>query len=348
MAIELGKTEAEKIMFAVDEAWLNKGKEEILEPDLPIIDPHHHLWDRGSRYLFDELMADLNTGHNIRATGYLQCDTMYNAGVDELMQPVGETEYVNGVAAMGASGMYGPAKVCAAIVSYADLKVGKRVEPVLEAHVRVSSRMRGIRHCAVWDADKTIKSTPMEFPKSLLLDPTFREGVKLLKKYGLLYETLLYHTQLSELTDLARAFPDTTMVLDHVGIPLAIGVYAGKAKEVTAVWRKNLEDLAKCPNVYVKLGGMGMHLFGSDYKKNPMPPSSIELAAAWKQWVEPCIQLFGPERCMFESNFPVDKQSVSYPVLWNAFKRLAQGYSASEKSALFFGTAAKVYRLNVT
>ncbi len=347
MAIELGKTEAEKIMFDVNDAWLAKGEEEILEPDLPIIDPHHHLWDRGSRYLFDELMADLNTGHNIRATCYLQCDTMYNAGADELMQPVGETEYVNGVAAMGASGMYGPAKVCAGIINYADLKIGKGVEPVLDAHIRASSRMRGIRHCAVWDADKTIKSTPMEFPKSLLLDATFREGVALLKKYNLVFETLIYHSQLGELLDLAQAFPDIPMVLDHVGIPLAIGVYAGKTEEVTGVWRKGIDALAKCSNVYVKLGGMGMHLFGSDYKKNPMPPSSVELAAAWKQWVEPCIQAFGPERCMFESNFPVDKQSCSYAVLWNAFKRLAQGYSASEKASLFFGTAAKAYRLAV-
>jgi predicted TIM-barrel fold metal-dependent hydrolase len=347
MAIELGKTEAEKIMFAVDEAWLAKGKEEILEPDLPIIDPHHHLWDRGSRYLFDELLADLNTGHNIRATCYLQCDTMYDAGASELMAPVGETEYVNGVAAMGASGMYGPAKICAGIVSYADLKVGKAVEPVLDAHVRVSSRMRGIRHCAVWDADRTIKSTPMEFPRHLLLDPTFREGVALLRKYNLCFETLIYHTQLPELTDLARAFPDIPMVLDHVGIPLAIGVYAGKTKEVTDVWRKGLEALATCPNVSAKLGGMGMHLFGSHYKQNPMPPTSTELADTWRPWVEPCIQIFGPDRCMFESNFPVDKQSCSYAVLWNAFKRLAQGYSAGEKAALFFGTAKRVYRLAV-
>jgi L-fuconolactonase len=347
MSSELGKTEAEKIMFDTDDAWLAQQQEEVLEPDLPTIDPHHHLWDRGSRYLFDELLRDLYTGHDVRATVYLQCDTMYRKDGDPLLIPVGETEYCNGVAAMSASGMYGKAQVCAGIVAYADFKFGRAVEATLEAHVRASSRLRGIRHCAVWDADTSIKSTPMEFARHLLLDARFREGYALLKKYGLSYETWIYHTQITELADLARAFPDIPVVLDHVGGPLGIGVYAGNTKEVTEVWRRGIEELAACPNAYVKLGGMGMHVFGYEFRKKPKPPSSIELAGLWRHWVEPCIQAFGPSRCMFESNFPVDKQSCSYRVLWNAFKRLAQGYSADEKAALFSGTASKVYRLTI-
>ena len=347
MAVELGETEAEKILFAIDESWLAKRREDILEPELPIIDPHHHLWDRGSRYLLDEVLSDIGSGHNVRATVYLQCESMYRADGDPLMAPLGETEFVNGIAAMSASGLYGPARVCAGIVGFADLTLGDSIDPLLEAHVRTSERFRGVRHCSVWDADQTVKSTPMEFPRGLLLDAKFRAGFARLGKFGLSFDSWLYHPQIPELADLAGAFPDTPIILDHVGAPLGVGVYAGKRDEVFRTWRDSIRDLARRPNAYVKLGGMGMHLFGFAFEHRDVPASSEDLARAWKPFVEVCIEAFGVERCMFESNFPVDKRSCGYAVLWNAYKRLASGCSASEKEALFFNTANSVYRLQV-
>lgn len=347
MAIDLGKTEAEKILFAIDEDWLDKRREEIIEPDLPIIDPHHHLWDRGSRYLLDELLKDIGDGHNVRATVYLQCDSMYRADGDPLMAPLGETEFVNGVAAMSASGGYGPARACAGIVGFADLTLGDRIDPLLEAHLKASGRFRGVRHCSVWDTDKTIKSTPMDFPEGLLLDAQFRRGYARLAKFGLSFDSWIYHPQIPELVDLASAFPDVPVILDHVGAPLGVGVYASRRDEVFQAWSASIKDLARRPNAFVKLGGMGMHLFGFGFEHRDIPASSEELAAAWKPFVETCVEAFGVERCMFESNFPVDKRSCSYAVLWNAYKRLAAGCSAAEKSALFFETAKKVYRLDV-
>jgi L-fuconolactonase len=347
MAIELGKTEAERILFAIDESWLDRRREEILEPHLPIIDPHHHLWDRGSRYLLDEVLKDIGSGHNVRATVYLQCDSMYRVDGDPLMAPLGETEFVNGIAAMSASGLYGPARVCAGIVGFADLTLGDRIDPLLEAHLRASGRFRGVRHCSVWDADKTIKSTPMDFPEGLLLDARFREGFARLGKYGLSFDSWIYHPQIPELADLTTAFPGTPVILDHVGAPLGIGVYAGRRDEAFQTWRASIRDLARRPNAYVKLGGMGMHLFGFDFEHREVPASSEDLATAWKPFVETCIEAFGVDRCMFESNFPVDKRSCSYSVLWNAYKRLGSGSSASEKAALFFDTAKRVYKLEV-
>jgi predicted TIM-barrel fold metal-dependent hydrolase len=349
MSVKIGETETEKaILFATNDAWLDKRREEIIDPDMPIIDPHHHLWDRGSRYLLHELLADLTTGHNIRSTVFLQCDSMYRAGGDPNFAPIGETEFVNGIGAMAASGGYGPTLACAGIVGFANLAMGSNVEAVLEAHVRAApERFKGIRHCAVWDADSSIKSTPMDFPKGLLLDRTFREGYACLARFGLSFETWIYHPQIPELADLARAFPDTPVILDHIGGRLGIGAYRGKEKEVFALWRRGIEDLARCENAHVKLGGMGMHVSGFDFETKPLPPSSDELVAAWKPYVDVCIEAFGPRRAMFESNFPVDKRYYSYPVLWNAFKKMAKSYSADEKATLFRRTAARVYGLPI-
>jgi L-fuconolactonase len=247
MTIELGKIAAEAILFDVNEAWLAKRGENILEPELPIIDPHHHLWDRGSRYLFDEVLKDISSGHKVLATVYLQCDSMYRKGGNRLMAPVGETEFVNGIAAMSASGLYGQARICAGIVGFADLTQGAGIEPLLAAHLKASSRFRGVRYCSVWDADASIKSTPMDFPRELLLDARFREGFALLARYGLSFDSWIYHTQIPELADLARKFPDTTIVLDHIGAPLAVGVYAGKGREVFAKWRENIRQLPPVP-----------------------------------------------------------------------------------------------------
>ena len=347
---KIGETEMEKkILFAINEDWLALHREDPIEPAMPIIDPHHHLWDRGSRYLLDELKRDIDAaGHDIRATVFLQCDSMYRADGDPKFAPIGETEFVNGIAAMSASGVYGAARFCAGIVGFADLFLGAEVDAVLEAHLRTAGdRFKGVRYCAVWDADKSIKSTPMELPQGVLLDSKFRAGFARLSRYGLSFDSLNYHTQLPELTDLTRTFPDTVVVLNHVGLPLGIGVYASRRDEVFADWQRNIRDFAKCPNARVKLGGMGMHMFGFEFEKQPVPPSSEELANAWKPFVETCIEAFGPKRAMFESNFPVDKRYYSYGVMWNAYKRLAAQYSADEKRGLFVDAARETYRLPV-
>jgi predicted TIM-barrel fold metal-dependent hydrolase len=333
----------------VRQAWLDRRAEPILEPELPIVDPHHHLWDRpGWRYLLDELLADTGSGHNIAATVYVQARAMYRATGPEEMRPVGETEFINGVAAMSASGIYGKTRHCAGIVGHADLTLGSRVEPVLAAHVRAGGdRFRGIRHITAWDADASVRNPAYSPPQGLLGDKSFREGFAVLGRLGLSFDAWLYHPQIGELADLARAFPATKVVLNHVGGPIGIGAYAGKRNEVFAVWAASIKALAACPNACVKLGGLGMRIGGFGFHEQPEPPSSEALAAAWRPYVETCIAAFGASRCMFESNFPVDKGSYSYPVFWNACKLLAKGANKTEKAELFAGTAARFYRLDM-
>ena len=333
----------------VRQDWLDGRKEAILKPGLPIVDPHHHLWDKpDGRYLLDELLADIRSGHNIVATVFVQARAMLRASGPVDMQHVGETEFVNGVAAMGASGFYGKTRVCAGIVGHADLTLGSRVEPVLAAHIRAGGdRFRGIRHITAWDADATIRNPAYSPPPGLLGDRTFREGFAVLGRLGLSFDAWLYHPQIGEVAELARAFPETRIVLNHVGGPIGIGAYAGKHKEVLPVWAASIEALAACPNVYVKLGGLGMRLGGFGFHERPEPPSSETLAATWRPYIETCIAAFGASRSMFESNFPVDKGSYSYPVFWNACKLLASGASAAEKADLFAGTAARFYRLDL-
>jgi len=333
----------------VRQDWLDQRNEPILEPGLPIIDPHHHLWDRpGWRYLLDELLADTGTGHNIIATVFVQARAMVRATGPEELRPVGETEFVNGVAAMSASGIYGKTKVCAGIVGHADLTLGTRVEPVLAAHIRAGGdRFRGIRHITAWDGDDSIRNPAYSPPPGLLADKAFRDGFAVLCRLGLSFDAWLYHPQINELTDLARAFPDARIVLNHVGGPIGIGLYAAKRKEVFAAWTASIKALAACPNVCVKVGGLGMRMGGFGFHEKAEPPSSGTLAAAWRPYVETCIEALGPSRCMFESNFPVDKGSYGYPVFWNACKLLAKSASKTEKADLFAGTAARFYRLDM-
>jgi L-fuconolactonase len=331
------------------DGWLAKqAREEIIEPALPIVDPHHHLWDRANhRYLLDELLADTGSGHNVVATVFVDCMAFYREAGPREMRPVGETEFANGVAAMAASGVYGATKACAAIVSHADLTLGARAREVLEAQLHAGNgRFRGIRHAGGWDASDDIRNSHTNPPQGLYADRTFREGFAQLAPLGVSFEAWQYHPQLPAVTDLARAFPQTAIILNHVGGPLGIGPYAGRTEETFAGWKRNITELARCPNVTVKLGGLGMKIGVFDHHKRDVPPTSSDIAAAWKPWVETCIQAFGADRCMFESNFPVDKVTTGYAVLWNAFKRLASGASAAEKTALFSGTASRVYRID--
>ena len=336
--------------LTVRQDWLDRRKEPILEPDLPIVDPHHHLWDRpGWRYLLDELVADTESGHNILATVYVQARAMYRATGPEELRPVGETEFINGAVAMSASGIYGETRHCAGIVGHADLTLGSRVEPVLQAHIRAGGdRFRGIRHITAWDADASVRNPAYSPPPGLLGDTKFREGFAVLGKLGLSFDAWLYHPQIGELADLARAFPGAKIVLNHVGGPIGIGAYADKHKEIFPAWAASIKDLAARPNACVKLGGLGMRMGGFGFHEEAEPPSSETLANAWRPYVETCIEAFGASRCMFESNFPVDKGSYSYPVFWNACKLLANGASGSEKSDLFCGSAARFYRLDVS
>lgn len=332
-------------------AWLAKRpSEKALEPDLPIIDPHHHLWDapqRGrDRYFLPELLADTGGGHNIVSTVFLECQAMFRATGPDEMKPVGEVEFVNGIAAQSASGQYGPMRACEAIVGWADLMLGSPVRDVLEAEIAVAGgRFRGVRYGTSWDEGLAGKHVSRPIPRHRLLDPKFREGFAELGKLGLTFDSWHFFPQLPDLLDIARGFPDQSIIVDHVGGHLAIGQYAGKQEETLPVWKKNMQDLAGCPNVVVKLGGLGMTSFGFDFHLREAPPSSQELAAAWRPYIETCIDLFGPDRCMFESNFPPDKQSCGYTELWNAFKLISKGASAAEKKALYSGTAARVYKM---
>jgi len=327
--------------------WLALHEEEILEPALPIIDPHHHLWDReGNRYFLEDLLRDLGSGHDVRATVAVEAGAMYRQHADAGYAPVGEVEFLNGAAAMSASGAYGERRAVAGIVGHADLCLGEAVRPVLEALVRAGGgRFRGIRYMSVWHPDPAARGSLANPPPQVLADPGFRAGFAQLAPLGLSFDAWLYHTQLHELVALARAFPGTTIVLDHVGGAIGIGPYAGRRDEVFAAWRDGIRAVAACPNVHVKLGGLGMRLFGFDFAARSRPPSSIELAQAWRPYLEACIEAFGPARSMFESNFPVDKGTCSYPVIWNAFKRVAAGASVEDKAALFAGTARRVYRI---
>jgi L-fuconolactonase len=331
--------------------WLaGQEPEPVLEPDLPIIDPHHHFWEtpKRGRYLLHEFLDDLGAGHAVTQSVFLECEAMYRAHGPEMLRPVGEVEFVRGLAAMSASGGYGPTKIAAGMVGFAELTEGASIRDTLAAEVAAGAEiLRGIRYCMPWDKhEDVVKYVVRYIPPGLLLDPTFRQGFAQLKEFDLSFDVWMYFTQLQDVAALARAFPDTTIIVNHVGGPICVGPYTGHRAEVFEEWRRNLAVVATCPNVRIKLGGLGMLHFGFDFHLRDKPPSSADLADAWRPYIETCIELFGPKRSMFESNFPPDKQSCTYLTLWNAFKRIAAGASADEKTALFSGTAAEVYRLN--
>jgi L-fuconolactonase len=330
------------------QAWHALHIEDVREPGLPIVDAHHHMWDRPpEHYGLYELLAEFGGGHAVRASVFMECSTMFKPDGPEMLRPVGETEYVNGVAAMSASGIYGDTRICAGIVGYADLRLGAGIRELLEAHIRAGGdRFRGIRQQAQYDEilGSMARRTP---PRGLLRDPDFRAGFAQLQPLGLSFDAYIYFTQLDELADLARAFPQTSIILNHAGTPLGIGPYANSRDAVYRSWSTGMRALAECPNVTLKVGGLGMPICGFGFEACDRPPSSEALVMAWRPYVELCIEAFGSARCMFESNFPVDKQSCGYTVLWNAFKRLTVSLPPEDRLSLFGGTAARVYRLGI-
>lgn len=345
--------------------------EPILDRDLPIVDPHHHLWliprktaaalkgadnhildavgkiyRKHPRYLLDELLADLNSGHNIRATTHVDAHAMYRATGPAKLKSLGEIEFVNGVAAMSASGLFGETKVCSAIVGNADLSLGSAVEDVLHAHLRAGGdRYRGVRYSTVYDEDKTIvggRGVPHG-----LADSAFREGFRRLKPLGLSFDALVLEPQLPDVVGLARSFPETRIIVNHLGLPLGVGRFSGRREERFPIWRDSICELAKCDNVTMKLGGIGSPFAGFPSFQQSLPPSSQQLASEWKPYIETCIEALGVKRCMFESNYPMDSGVGSYAIIWNTFKRLTSHASPDEKRALFSETAASIYHIDI-
>ncbi|MEJ8850777.1 amidohydrolase family protein [Variovorax rhizosphaerae] len=334
-----------------DESWLAKATPEAaLEPDLPIIDAHLHAWHRGDhRYLIEDYARDLAaSGHNVIATIAEEAGGFYRADGPAHLKCVGETEFFVGQAAMAASGKYTSARVAAGIVAFADLSLGDRTRETLAAHVAAGNgRVKGIRQNGKWDPDPVVRGNGAPGRPGLYLDPAFGEGLDTLTSFGLAFDASIYHPQLPEVATLARAHPDARIVVIHSGTPVGFGSYAGKDDEVHATWLAGMKELASCPNVHIKLGGLLIFLARFDFTKLAKPPTSIELAAMWRPYIEPCIELFGAERCMATANFPVDKAGVPYGTVWNMFKRVTEGCSADEKRLIYGDTARRVYNLDL-
>lgn len=328
-----------------DDLWLAKLQEEVLEPERPIIDPHHHLWVRNDyTYLMPELAADLSSGHNIVATVYAECHSMYRSRGAKEQRSLGETEFVRGQAAMSASGGFGAAQACDVMFGNVDLMLGGAVEPLIEQHLDASGgRFRGVRLSSGWHADEKIGNVATE--PQLLINPRIKEAVGVIERMGMSLDCWLYHTQLDEVAQLADAYPELTIILNHVGTPILGGPYRGKTDEVFSEWKAAIHRISQRENVFVKLGALPIRMPGYEGDRS-LPPSSIEVAAAWRPWMQTCIEAFGPGRSMYESNFPVQKRWCSYQVCWNAFKRISADASESEKSDLFAGAAARAYSID--
>ena len=334
-----------------DNDWLALTQEPTLEPELPICDPHHHFWDLrpGSipyqRYLLHELNADIYSGHNVRSTAFVEARSMYRPGGPEELRPVGEVEFVQGLAAASNSGVYGDSKAAAAIVGHADLKLADKVQPVLEALQAASpNRFRGIRHNVTGNTDPSWDNRETQ---GILANSQFREGARVLARMGLSLDMMQAFPQMPEIADFAKAVPDLTIILNHIGGLSRTGIYANKDDEVIPVWEEGIAAVAACPNVVVKLGGLGMPRIGFGWHGREVPIGSEELAEAMSPWLTYCIEQFGPNRCMFESNFPPDKVSFSYNVMYNAFKIMSGSYSSTERAAMLHDTAVRVYRIDV-
>ncbi|MGR8948824.1 MAG: amidohydrolase family protein [Gammaproteobacteria bacterium] len=330
----------------VRESWLSQVKEEVLNPHQKIIDPHHHFFAPGGafpQYDLSNLWDDTDT-HGVEKTVFIQCWEGYRDDGPEHLLCVGETQWVNGIA-KAAQAQPSKAQI-GAIIGTAELRMGAAVREVLEAHIEASPLFRGIRLAAAWDADENIMDMPGVEHAMLYDDEQFRAGFAVLDDMGLVFDAYNYHPQISSLTKLAKDFPNVQIVLDHLGTPLGVSGYAGRMDEIYAKWTGDVAELAKCPNVVMKLGGLAMPWNGFGYDDASRPPTSDELVADQGRYYHFAIQQFGPERSMFESNFPVDKCALSYTVLWNAFKKIAADYSTPEKDAMFYDTAKRVYRID--
>ncbi|MDO9316787.1 MAG: amidohydrolase family protein [Gammaproteobacteria bacterium] len=331
-------------------AWLAQIQEDIVDPLRPIIDPHHHLWTNtfGHDYLLEDLWADTNSGHNILKTVYVECRAFYRQQGPEHLQPVGETEAVRDFAERSRNGRPRQATI-AGIVAHADLRLGATPEildDLLREHQEASGGLlRGIRHSGAHDKQPEQLLITGRAPSYLYGKEEFRAGLRLLPHYGLTYDAWHFHHQNEDFCELARAVPETTMVLDHFGTPLGVGIYSGRQDDIFQHWKKDIIELAKCENVVMKLGGLAMPDNGFGWDKAARPPGSDEFVTAQRHYYEHVLEHFGAQRCMFESNFPVDRLSLSYHVLWNGFKKMVAGCSESEKQALFHDTAARIYRL---
>lgn len=327
--------------------WLGLVVEEVVDPEQMICDAHHHLWDYpDSPYLLPEFLEDVGDGHRVVSTVFMECGSMYRAAGEPHLAPVGETEFVQGVAAMSASGNYGETQVASGIVGFADLSLGRSVREVLDAHMVASpNRFRGIRHATSWHAHPDIRRAHTKPTEELSRTDKFREGFEVLGELDLSFDAWCYFEQIPELVDLAKAFPDITLIVDHFAGPLGVGPYED-LDEVFNRWQQMMEPFSTLDNVHFKLGGINMKVNGFGWHKQPMPPTSDALVDATERYYHHCIDQFGADRCMFESNFPVDKVSCSYRVLFNAFKKIAADCSASDRQKLFHDTAARVYRLS--
>lgn len=336
------------------DVWLDQVKEAPIDPAQPLIDPHHHMWldhpHRAFSYTVDELGADVTAGHKVLATVFVNCTTQYRKDGPEHLKPVGETEWVHACAEDYAKRHPGGPDLCAGIVGHVDCRLDTGLlDEALQAHKAASNRFRGIRHNAAWTDDPAIvgsRGASKMFPRHMYTTPEFRRGVLRLGLNGVSFDSWLYHDQLDELTQVARAAPDTPVVCNHLGGPLGQGRWASQREAVLADWKKSITELAACPNAHMKLGGSVMQVFGYDWESRPLPPTSDELVEAAGHLFHFVIEAFGPSRCMFESNFPVDRMACSYIVLWNSFKKMAKRYSASEQADMFWGTAKRFYRLD--
>ncbi len=324
--------------------WLDQVKEDIIDPDRPIVDPHHHLWKRPkSTYVLEHLWADTGSGHNVTKTVFAECGASYHEDGPDHLKPIGETIFVEEIATESRSG---GGAVISAIVARTDLRAPE-LDEVLDAHDAAAKGLfRGIRHAGAREPHPEALSIPGKAPEGLYTDDNFRKGVARLGERGYTFDTWHYHHQNMAFRDLAAAVPDTVMILDHFGTPLGVGPYAGKREEIFAQWKDDMAAVAECKNVIAKIGGLAMPDNGFGWSERDTPPSSDEFVEAQERYYDHTIQCFGADRCMFESNFPVDRLSIAYPVLYNGLKKIAAKYSDDEQNAMFSGTASRVYKLD--
>jgi L-fuconolactonase len=325
--------------------WLSQVREDVIDPAREIVDPHHHLWPKPHlSYDLEELWSDTQDGHNVVQTVFMECGASYRKDGPDHLKPVGETEFIAAASARAAKDR-SKAQI-AALVAHADLRL-TNLDEVLDAHAAAANGLfRGIRHAGSFEPDKSVPlSIPGRGPAGLFTDPDFRRGVARLGERGLTFDTWIYHHQLPEYADLARALPGTVMILDHFGTPLGVGKYAGKRADIFEKWKDDIAAVAENRNIHAKLGGLAMPDNGFGWNGRDKPPTSDEFVEAQALWYHHAIKVFGPERCMFESNFPVDRLSLSYRTLWNGLKKIAAGYPEPAKAAMFSGTARKVYTL---